>query len=156
MTVHGPYAVGVQGVRRRVCSGSRPAPVPTWSVEVPPTSRAPVRRATSGESITWSKWLCTGSTASTRGAVGPSSPSRSSPASIRSGTGAIRPTPTFSSDGREKNPSTTRAEAPSSNESVDTPAKVTPGRPSAASGTSNRLAYGVRSGRPSFMRMQAP
>jgi hypothetical protein len=79
-----------------------------------------VRSATTAESIAWSKWVCTGSTASSR-----STPNRSRLPSIRAADGAIWRSPTVAKPGREKKPSVISAEEPSSTRSVVTPAHVT-------------------------------
>jgi hypothetical protein len=49
-----PKTNGSPGTITRSCSSGRPAPRPMFAVDSDPTSSAPVRRATSGESIAWS------------------------------------------------------------------------------------------------------
>ena len=72
------------------------------------------------ESIAWSKWVCTGSTAASR-----STPVRVSAALIRACEGISRRRVTKSdSGGREKKPSVINAVLPSSIRSVDTPSQV--------------------------------
>ena len=61
-----------------------------------------MRCATTAESMTWSKCVCTGTTAASLLPPGRVSPVRSSAASILAASGAILRRPTDSSDGREK------------------------------------------------------
>ena len=107
-----------------------------FAAETPPTNLAPVRAATTAESIAWSKWVCTGSTASSR-----STPSRCRPASILGSEGDNLPSPTESRLGREKKPSVSSALRPSSISMVVTPAQVmVTGDCGPAAGWSNRSA----------------
>jgi hypothetical protein len=146
VTVHAPYVIGSPGVATTMSSSPRPRP--TLAVDVPPTRVAPVRAATTAESMTWSKWLCTGSTASSR-----STPARRRQASMRSMSGAMVPSTTRPRLGLLKKPSVISAEVPSSSSRVETPRKVTDSPAGPAAGTSNRWAYGVSDGRPRRRRM---
>ena len=104
---------------------------PTCTADVPPTSCALVRSATTAESIAWSKWVCTG-TASNR-----STPMRARHPSMRGSDGEMRRSATAARLGREKKPSVISADEPSSISSVVTPAHVTvSGESGAAAGTS--------------------
>ena len=94
-----------------------------------------------------------GTTAPSRRRPSPK-PTACSPASMRSTSGVIGRTTTFSSEGREKNPSNITADSPSSNSSVATPRNVT-ARPLSAAGTSNRSGYRSTSGRPSLRRTRS-
>ena len=80
----------------------------------------PVRSATTAESIAWSKWVWTGSTASSR-----STPRRARQPSMRGSDGVSLPRPDGEKAGREKNPSVISADSPSSISRVVTPAHVT-------------------------------
>src|SRR5664279_1240575 len=71
---------------------------------------------------------------------------------MRVGLGASLPNATLRREGREKKPSVITALSPSSSSNVETPRNVTARSPVAA-GTSNRVSYEVRSGRPSLRRM---
>ncbi len=84
-----PYPIVSPDVATRMRSAGRPCPRPTLAVDSPPSSSAPVRSATTAESIAWSKWVCTGTTAANR-----SMPARASASSIRPRSGATFPSPT--------------------------------------------------------------
>ena len=58
--------IGRPGSATWMRSLGSPWPWPIWAAEVPPTKTAPVLSATTAESMAWSKWVCTGSTASSR------------------------------------------------------------------------------------------
>jgi len=90
------------------------------AADVPPIRRAPVNCATTAESIAWSKWVCTGTTASRR-----FTDSWDSAASIRGRDDASGRAATVRRLGREKNPSVITAVLPSSTSSVVTPAQDT-------------------------------
>ncbi|WP_207208614.1 hypothetical protein [Nocardioides oleivorans] len=88
--------------------------------------------------MTWSKWVCTGATASRPRPSRPR-PSRASAASIRNASGSMRRSSTDGSAGREKKPSVITALSPSSTSRLDTPRNVTASPPEEP-GTSNRSA----------------
>ena len=147
VTRQDPNSIAPPLIARVICSSASPWPWPMLPDDFPPTSWAPVSRATTAESMAWSKWVCTGTIASSRPTC-----ARASAASIRARSGAILRSPTLAREGREKKPSVMIADVASPSRSDETPRNVAP-NPSPASGRSKRSAYRPMSGRPSFSLM---